>query len=92
MMNQDQIVHLKNIIQKNPFLIWYTHDYNSLNEEAIAEALYNYGSWNTILELHKTVGLSYAKNLFYTLKNKPRSNLRPIVRNYFTLYYDRHPS
>jgi len=90
--NQNQITHLQNIIQKNPYLIWHTRAYDSLNEEAIAEALYNYGSWSTIKELHKIVGLSYAKNLFYTLKNKPRSNLRQIVRNYFTLYYDRHPS
>lgn len=91
-MNQMQLAHLQKIVEKNPSLIWYTKNYTALNDEAIAEALYNYGSWDTIQEFHKTVGISQAKALFHTLKNKQRSNLRPIVRNYFTHYYDAHSS
>lgn len=80
------------MIEKNSSLIWYTKNYTALDDEAIAEALFNFGSWETIQEFHKTVGLAQAKALFHSLNSKKRSNLRPIVRNYFTLYYDTHAS
>ena len=91
-MNQAQISQIREIVKKNPSLIWYTKNYDSLNEEAVAEAVYNSGTWDDICEFHKTVGLSEAKELFYKLNKKSRSNLRPIVSNYFNLYYGRHSS
>ncbi len=91
-MTQDQISRLRAMIKRKPALIWYTKAHNTLNEEAVAEAVYNYGSWDDVIELHKTLGLSTAKTLFQTLAQKPRPNLRPAVRNYFSLYYAKHPS
>lgn len=73
-MHQIQLSYLQKMIEENPSLIWYTKNYTSLNDEAIAEALYNFGSWKTIQEFHKTVGLSQAKAIFYRLNTKQRPN------------------
>ena len=91
-MNQAQIGELREMVKKKPSLIWYTNSYDELNEQAIVEAVYHFGSWDDIDKFHKIVGLREAKELFHTLIQKPRSNLKPIVQNYFTLYYDRHAS
>ena len=91
-MTQDHLSLLRAIIKRKPALVWHTKAYDALNEEAIAEAVYNYGSWGDVSELHKAVGVPAASALFQALAQKPRSNLRPAVRNYFSLYYDKHVS
>lgn len=86
-MGTDQVRQLQNIVKQHPALMWDTNAYSALDEEAIAEAIYNYGSWGDILEYHRVVGLKTAKRIFCRLRDKPRSNLFPKTRNFFEQYY-----
>jgi hypothetical protein len=91
-MKTDQMRQLQNIIKQHPALMWDTKAYDVLDEEAIAEAIYNYGSWENVMEYHRLVGTETARNIFGQLTNKKRCNLLPKVQNYFKMYYDRHAS
>lgn len=91
-MKPGQLDKLRSLVKKNPALVWYTNAYDSLNAEAITEAIYNFGSWDEVQALHNILGTAPARSLFTTLMQKRRTNLRPRVQNYFTLYYDRHAS
>lgn len=91
-MGGDRIQQLRSIIKHHPALMWDTIAYDTLDEEAIAEAIYNYGSWENILAYHRVVGLKTAKRIFSRLRDKPRSNLFPKTRNFFEQYYGRHAS
>jgi hypothetical protein len=91
-MTQEQLEDLQKMVKNNSSLIWYSNNYDSLDIEAIAEAIYNNGTWEQIQMLHKIIGLKEAGIIFEKLSQRNRSNLKPIVRNYFTLYYDKHTS
>lgn len=91
-MGTGQVRRLQNIVRQHPALMWDTKAYDTLDAEAIAEALYNYGSWEDVTEYHRVVGLKTAKRIFCRLRDKPRSNLFPKTRNFFEKYYDRHAS
>ena len=41
---------------KNKQLIWYTNQYDKLDDEAIVEAVLNYGDWDDVQSLIKTLG------------------------------------
>ena len=91
-MGEDRIEELRAIIKKNPSLLWYTRAYDGLNAEAVAEAIYNYGSWENVLEYHRLLGIKTASELFGQLRDKPRTNLFPKTRHFFEAYYERHAS
>lgn len=91
-MGTDQIQQLRSIIKQHPALMWDTGAYDTLDAEAIAEAIYNYGSWENVVEYHRLLGIETAKGLFNQLTNKRRSNLHPKVRYFFGQYYGRHTS
>jgi len=89
-MSDEQLAGLRAIVQSHPTILWYVADYNVLDEDAICEAVFNYGSWKDVRSLHSVVGTQKAKEIFTRLVQKPRCNLRPIVRNYFQQYYNFH--
>lgn len=91
-MGDDQIQQLRNIIKHNPALMWDTASYDTLDGEAIAEAIYNFGSWEHVKEYHRLLGIETAKGIFLHLTNKRRSNLHPKVQYFFRQYYERHVS
>lgn len=89
-MGENQIRQLRTIIKNNPSLLWYTNSYDQFDMGAIADAIYNYGSWENVPEYHHLVGMNTAKDIFQQLGNKRRNNLLPKVRHFFKLYYGRH--
>lgn len=91
-MGEDQIRQLRAIIKKSPSLLWYTRAYDNLNAEAVAEAIYNYGSWENVVQYHRLLGIKTAREIFRLLRDKPRTNLFPKVRYFFEAYYGRHAS
>jgi len=37
---------INNFIKKRPYLVWYTKNYDNLSEEAVVEAVLNYGNFD----------------------------------------------
>lgn len=85
-----RIDQAREIIRQQPSLIWYTNNYDGLDEAAIAEAVFNYGNWPDFLRLKKIFGLKHLKSAFDRLTGGRRVNLRPQAVNFFKLYFARH--
>ena len=80
----------RDIIRNKPYLIWYTKDYDALNEEAVVEAVLNYGNWDDFLQLKEVLGLKNVAEIFHSHASRPRTNYREEVRQYFDLYFAKH--
>ena len=80
----------RNIIRKNPGLIWYTKSYDQLDIRSVAEAVLNYGTWGEFKNLSKIIGVNTLARVFAFLDSMPRNNLLPKVRSYFKLYFKRY--
>lgn len=81
---------LSNFIKKRPYLVWYTKNYNNLSEEAIVEAVLNYGNFDDFKKLLKILGLKKTAEIFKKEVNKKRCNLRPEIKNYFNLFFKKY--
>ena len=91
-MNPTQLSQLRRLIKANPALIWYTKNYDQLDAAAITEAVLNHGSWAEVSQLNQIIGIDTASQIFSQLNSSPRSNLHPLTRHFFSLYYARHSS
>ena len=84
---------LASFIKKRRHLIWYTKNYDKLSEEAIVEAVLNYGNWDDVQKLIKILGMKRVAEIFRN-KSKPgkwgRQNYRPEIKNYFELYFGKY--
>lgn len=81
---------LKEFIKKRHYLIWYTKNYDNLSEEAIVEAVLNYGNFNDFKKLIKILGIRRTAVIFKKGISKRRCNYRPEIKNYFRLYFDKY--
>ena len=86
MVNQ-QLVSAQNLVRQNPSLIWYTKSYDQLSIESIAEAVFNYGTWQEFLQLKEIIGMQNLAQTFTKLDSVSSNNLLPIYRNYFRHYF-----
>lgn len=89
-MTRARLKTMQDLIRRKPYLIWYTKSYDDLDIRSIAEAIYNYGSWEDLELLHQTITIPEAAKVFDELASARRCNLHKMVKNYFTLYYDRY--
>lgn len=78
------------IIKDNPYLIWYTKNYDNLSDESVIEAVLNYGNWHHFKKLIKILGIKKTAKIFEKESNRKRSNYYPEVKNYFTLYFNKY--
>ena len=83
-------IMLKDFAQKRPHLFWYIKDLESLSEEAVVEAVLNYGSWEDVQELIKILDIKKTASIFRKKANGKRSNYRPEIKNYFELYFNKY--
>ncbi|PIR86638.1 MAG: hypothetical protein COU11_03955 [Candidatus Harrisonbacteria bacterium CG10_big_fil_rev_8_21_14_0_10_49_15] len=78
---------------KNKHLIWYTKDFDKLEDASIVEAVLNYGNWSDVQELVSIMGIQKVAEIFRE-KSQPskmgRQNYRPEIKNYFTLYFNKY--
>jgi len=81
---------IDSFIKKRPHLVWSTKNYDNLSEEAIVEAVLNYGDWKDFKELIKILGVEKTANIFRKQIKKKRCNYCPEVKNYFNLYFDKY--
>jgi len=81
---------MTSFIKKRPYLIWYTNNYNNLSEKAIVESVLNYGDFNDVKKLIKILGIEKTAAIFRNSLIKKRCNLRPEIKNYFQLYFNKY--
>ena len=79
-------------IKKRKHLIWYTKNWDGLNDEAIVEAVLNYGNWDDARELFDILGIKRVAEIFrrQTAPERMRCNYRLDVKHYFNLYFQKH--
>lgn len=83
---------LQDFIAERKPLVWYVRDPRELNEEAIVEAVLNYGNWRDVQKLLGILGIAKVASIFRKQVARPRKNYRPEVANYFTLYFNKYAS
>lgn len=81
---------IRNIFKKKPYLNWYVKDYNALSDESVLESVLANGNWQDFLDIIRSLGLSKTRDIFETIKNKKRVNLRPQTINYFDRYFTKY--
>ena len=90
MENQEAI---KAFLEKNKDLFWHFDKtkLEALSIDVIVEYILNYGDENSVKELFEVYGLGETASIFFKNTNEgPRINYLPEVKNYFTLYFNRH--
>lgn len=81
---------VRDIIKKKPYLIWYTKSYDSLSDEAVVEAVLNYGDWEDVQKLIKILGIKKTAKIFRKQISGFRTNYDDKMKNYFTLYFNKY--
>ena len=89
-MNQTQLRKIRLLIQKKPYLIWSTKNYDNLSAQSILASVISYGDWQDFLELKSILGMAEIYRLFKESEKNKRSNIRPQTRNYFKRYFARY--
>ncbi len=80
----------RDIIKKKPHLIWHTVNYDTLSDEAVVEAVLNYGEISDFIELLDAMGKERVAEIFNKESNKERSNYRPEIKNYFDIFFKKN--
>ena len=81
---------INEFIKRRPYLIWYTKDFDNLSEEAIMEAVLNYGDFDDVKKMVSILGIKKAASIFRIQLRRKRSNYRPEIKNYFQLYFKKY--
>lgn len=81
---------IQNFIKTKPYLVWYVNDFDNLSEEAIVEAVLNYGDWEDVQMVIKILGIKKVALIFRKKAKAKRSNYRPEIKNYFRFYFNKY--
>ena len=81
---------IQQFIKKRKYLVWYVKDTVKLNNEAIVEAVLNYGDWDDVQEMIKILGIKKTARIFMKKSNEKRCNYLPDIKNYFNLYFKKY--
>lgn len=86
-------MNIHQFIKQKPYLVWYVKDLDRLSEPSIVEHVLNYGNWDDVQEMIKILGMKKTAQMFRTRSKKSemgRTNYRPEIINYFTLYFNKY--
>ncbi len=81
---------IQNFIKTRPYLVWYVKDLERLSEEAIVEAVLNYGNWDDFKRMIKILSPKKTAAIFRKKVGQRRCNYRPEIKNYFNLYFKKY--
>ena len=81
---------INEFIKKRPYLIWYTKNFDELSQEAIVEAVLNYGDWDDVKKMISILGMRKTAAIFRKKSKQKRCNYRPEIKNYFQLYFKKY--
>lgn len=88
----DIMADVHEFIKQRKYLVWSTQHYDDLSEEAIVEAVLNYGNWNDVQEMIGILGIEKVATIFRTFAFQERTNYRDDIRYYFDLYFKKYAS
>jgi len=74
-------------------LVWYVKDPRALGEEAVVQAVLNYGNWRDVQELIRIMGMEGVARAFYRdigVSARRRGNYHLHTLRYFERYFARH--
>jgi hypothetical protein len=81
---------LKEFIKKRKYLLWYIKDFENISEDAVVEAVLNYGDFDDVNKLINILGIKKVADIFRKkIKNK-RCNFNPKIKNYFKFYFKKY--
>lgn len=81
---------IQQFIKKRKYLVWYVKNPEKLNNEAIVEAVLNYGDWDDVQEMIRILGIKKTAAIFREKSKQKRCNYLPDIKNYFTLYFNKY--
>ena len=81
---------ISSFIKSRPYLVWHTKNYDNLSEEAIVEAVLNYGDFDDVKKLFSILGIRKVALIFQRESKGKRTNYRPEIKNYFRLYFHKY--
>lgn len=79
---------LHDLIKKKPYLVWHTKDFNNLSNEAIVEAVLNYGDFDDVRTLCHLLGTKKVAMIFKKQTKHRRHNYSPPIKHFFQLYFN----
>ena len=83
-------MNIKDFIRERPYLMWSTNNYDALSEDAILEAVLNYGNFKDAQALFFLLGIKKSATIFHKQIKRSRVNYSPKIQNYFTLYFKKY--
>lgn len=83
---------LRELVEENALLFWWIPPEKrvELSKDAIVETILNYGDIRSVKRLFSVMGIKETAKIFRKHAYAPRSNYFPVIRHFFTLYFDRH--
>lgn len=83
---------LKKFIKKRSYLLWGVSDLNNISDSLIVESVLNYGNFKDFEKLLEIMKIKRVANIFEKQIKMKRSNYRPEIKNYFSLYFKKYLS
>ena len=81
---------IQQFIKKRKYLVWYVKNPEELDNEAIIEAVLNYGDWDDVQKMIKILGIKKIAVIFRKKSKEKRCNYFPDIKNYFNLYFNKY--
>lgn len=81
---------IQQFIKRKPYMAWYVQDPSKLSEEAIVEAVLNYGDFDDVKKMIKILGMKKTAAIFNKKNQQKRNNFNPKISNYFNLFFKRY--
>ncbi len=83
---------IKQFIRDHSGLFWYIKPEakERISLEFLVETILNYGSLGDVKKLFELIGLKETAKIFFRRSTMKRNNYFPQVKNYFTMYFNRH--
>lgn len=71
-------------------MAWHVKDPSKLSDDAIVEAVLNYGDFDDVKKMIKILGVKKTAVIFNKKNQQKRNNFNPKVANYFELFFERY--
>jgi len=81
---------LQDFVNNRKQLFWGIKDPANLSDNAIVEAILNYGDFDDVKLLFEILTIKKAADIFNRQIKSRRCNYRPKIKNYFSLYFNKY--
>jgi len=85
-------MNLNHFVKTRPYLFWSNRNPAKLSPAVILENTLNYGDFSDVKILLSILGQKKAAAIFQQQIKSRRANYRPVIKNYFQLYFKKYAS